>query len=58
MIGFVLFCFFDMFKFWLISWLDKCVYGGFGIMIDDLVVGVMVVISLVVIGYWLEWLFV
>ncbi|ELJ8581950.1 TPA: phosphatidylglycerophosphatase A [Vibrio cholerae] len=54
--GFVLFRFFDMLKPWPISWLDKRVHGGFGIMIDDLVAGVMAAISLAGIGYWLEWL--
>lgn len=54
--GFVLFRFFDMLKPWPISWLDKRVHGGFGIMIDDLVAGVMAAISLAAIGYWLEWL--
>lgn len=47
---------FDMLKPWPISWLDKRVHGGFGIMIDDLVAGVMAAISLAAIGYWLEWL--
>jgi len=39
-IGFVLFRFFDMFKPWPISWIDKKVHGGFGIMIDDVVAGI------------------
>lgn len=37
--GFVLFRIFDMVKPWPISWLDKRVHGGFGIMIDDIVAG-------------------
>ena len=40
LLGFVLFRFFDILKPWPISWLDKNVPGGFGIMLDDLVAGV------------------
>ena len=39
LIGFILFRIFDIFKPWSISWLDKQVSGGFGIMIDDIVAG-------------------
>ncbi|MBU3003229.1 phosphatidylglycerophosphatase A family protein [Paraglaciecola arctica] len=39
-IGFVLFRFFDILKPWPISYLDKHVHGGFGIMIDDVLAGV------------------
>ena len=38
--GFVLFRFFDILKPWPISYLDKHVHGGFGIMIDDVLAGV------------------
>ncbi len=51
--GFILFRFFDMLKPWPISWLDKHVSGGFGIMIDDIVAGFMAMISLWFVGYWL-----
>ncbi|MDW6017872.1 phosphatidylglycerophosphatase A [Vibrio plantisponsor] len=54
--GFVLFRFFDMVKPWPIGWLDKRVHGGLGIMIDDLVAGVMSAISLGLIGYWAGWM--
>ncbi|MCG6232075.1 phosphatidylglycerophosphatase A [Vibrio furnissii] len=54
--GFVLFRFFDMVKPWPIGWLDKRVHGGLGIMIDDLVAGVMSAIVLAAIGYWAGWL--
>lgn len=37
--GFVLFRFFDIIKPWPISYLDKHVHGGFGIMIDDVLAG-------------------
>ncbi len=39
-VGFVLFRLFDIWKPWPISWLDKKVHGGVGIMVDDLVAGV------------------
>lgn len=53
-IGFLLFCLFDILKFWLIGVVDKCLYGGIGIMLDDLFVGVMVCICLyLLMGFWL-----
>jgi len=39
LLGFVLFRVFDILKPWPISWLDKRVHGGFGIMIDDVIAG-------------------
>ena len=41
LLGFVLFRFFDVIKPWPIRWLDQKVDGGFGIMIDDVVAGLM-----------------
>ncbi|MES2626476.1 MAG: phosphatidylglycerophosphatase A [Pseudomonadota bacterium] len=38
-IGFVLFRFFDILKPFPISWLDKHIHGGLGIMLDDAVAG-------------------
>lgn len=38
--GFALFRVFDIWKPWPISWLDRRVKGGFGIMVDDLLAGV------------------
>ena len=37
--GFIFFRLFDIFKPWPISWLDKNMGGGLGIMIDDVVAG-------------------
>ncbi|MBN2679328.1 phosphatidylglycerophosphatase A [Acidithiobacillus montserratensis] len=34
--GFLLFRFFDMLKPWPISWLDRHIHGGTGIMLDDM----------------------
>lgn len=41
LLGFILFRFFDAVKPWPISWFDKNVHGGFGIMFDDVVAGVV-----------------
>jgi len=37
--GFVLFRLFDIFKPWPISYIDKHVHGGFGMILDDVVAG-------------------
>lgn len=39
--GFVLFRFFDAVKPWPISWLDKNIHGGIGIMLDDVLAGLI-----------------
>ena len=39
-LGFVLFRFFDILKPWPISWLDRQVRGGLGIMLDDVLAGI------------------
>ena len=44
--GFVLFRFFDAVKPWPISWLDKNVHGGFGIMFDDVIAGIFSLLCL------------
>jgi len=41
LIGFVLFRLFDILKPWPIRWFDRHVHGGFGIMIDDVLAGLM-----------------
>jgi phosphatidylglycerophosphatase A len=37
--GFILFRFLDIWKPWPISWLDRHVHGGLGIIIDDVLAG-------------------
>ncbi|NIY84217.1 phosphatidylglycerophosphatase A [Vibrio hepatarius] len=54
--GFVLFRFFDMVKPWPIGWLDKRVHGGLGIMLDDIVAGVMAGVALYLVGLYAGWL--
>lgn len=44
--GFVLFRVFDIAKPWPINWVDRRVHGGFGIMIDDVLAGVMALVCL------------
>ncbi|ATF08696.1 Phosphatidylglycerophosphatase A [Candidatus Enterovibrio altilux] len=44
--GFIIFRFFDIVKLWPISWLDKKIHGGFGIMLDDIVAGLMSMVVL------------
>lgn len=46
LIGFVLFRIFDIVKPWPIRWLDKNVSGGFGVMIDDVLAGLMAFVCL------------
>ena len=45
-IAFILFRFFDIFKPWPISWFDKNIKGGFGVMLDDVIAAVFAIIAL------------
>ncbi|TPG08543.1 phosphatidylglycerophosphatase A [Rhodanobacter glycinis] len=44
--GFALFRLFDVWKPWPISWLDRRVKGGMGVMIDDVVAGIFAAVVL------------
>ena len=44
--AFILFRIFDIFKPWPISWADKSVPGGLGVMLDDILAGVAAAICL------------
>ncbi|PKM20646.1 MAG: phosphatidylglycerophosphatase A [Gammaproteobacteria bacterium HGW-Gammaproteobacteria-15] len=46
LLGFVLFRLFDIVKPWPISWCDKNVHHGTGIMLDDIVAGIAALLSL------------
>ena len=50
-IGFTLFRLFDIWKPWPVSWLDKKVEGGLGIMVDDIVAGFYALICIQLIQY-------
>jgi phosphatidylglycerophosphatase A len=51
--GFVVFRVFDIAKPWPIGWLDRKVHGGLGIMVDDMVAGIMACATLHV-ALWLS----
>jgi len=51
LLGFALFRFFDAVKPWPISWLDKNVHGGFGIMVDDVLAGLISLGCLLLISF-------
>ncbi len=51
LLGFLLFRVFDILKPWPISFLDKHVHGGFGIMIDDILAGLFALMVLQIIVY-------
>jgi len=47
-VGFAAFRFFDIVKPWPISWADRKIKGGFGIMFDDLLAGTYVLILMLI----------
>jgi phosphatidylglycerophosphatase A len=51
--GFLLFRLFDIWKPWPISWCDRNVHGGFGIMLDDVLAGVLAGLALAAGLAWL-----
>jgi len=53
LVGFILFRIFDILKPWPISWLDKRVKGGFGIMVDDVIAGLFALLCLHLIIYFI-----
>ena len=55
LVGFLLFRFFDMLKPWPISWLDKHIHGGTGIMLDDVAAAIPALILLRLM-LWAGWL--
>lgn len=52
-IGFALFRMFDVIKPWPISWFDRSVKGGFGVMLDDLLAGGIAAILLWNVWIWI-----
>lgn len=49
--AFILFRFFDILKPFPISWADKKVAGGLGVMLDDIIAGIMAVAIMALLGY-------
>ncbi len=52
--GFILFRLFDIWKPWLIRWLDRRITGGLGIMLDDLAAGALTWLTLQVAAHALS----
>ena len=54
LIGFIAFRFFDALKPWPISWFDKNIEGGLGIMLDDIIAALpsLAVVQLFVYYFW------
>ncbi|MBT1427148.1 phosphatidylglycerophosphatase A [Dickeya dianthicola] len=50
--GFVIFRVLDIFKPWPIRWFDRNVHGGMGIMVDDIVAGVISAVVLYAAGHY------
>ncbi len=51
--GFLLFRLFDILKPWPISWFDRRVHGGLGIMLDDVVAGVFAWVCLQLLAHFM-----
>lgn len=49
-VGFALFRLFDIWKPWPVSWADRRVHGGLGVMLDDVVAGVYALIVLQIVA--------
>ena len=47
--GFALFRLFDVWKPWPVSWADRNIKGGFGVMLDDALAGVLAAFALVLV---------
>jgi phosphatidylglycerophosphatase A len=54
LLAFVVFRFFDILKPWPISWVDRRVGGGFGIMFDDILAGGFGMILLALVSHFAE----
>jgi len=50
--GFILFRIFDIWKPWPVSWADRNVEGGLGVMLDDVVAGAYAAIALILMLRW------
>ncbi len=52
-LAFVLFRFFDILKPWPIGWVERAFPGAWGVMLDDVLAGLMAMLMLVLINFWL-----
>jgi phosphatidylglycerophosphatase A len=53
LVGFVLFRIFDIFKPWPVSWADRTIPGGLGVMVDDLFAALFAAALLYGLGLWM-----
>ena len=51
-IGFAIFRLLDIWKPWPIRWCDRRVHGGFGVMLDDALAGVIALILIKMLQHW------
>lgn len=58
LIGFIFFRIFDIKKPYPVSWFDKHLNGGLGIMLDDVAAGVYALISLQIFWFFFGWAFI
>ncbi|HAT51465.1 MAG: phosphatidylglycerophosphatase A [Nitrospirae bacterium] len=54
LVGFLAFRLFDIWKPWPVSWLDRSVPGGWGIMADDLAAGIYAGLVVTIVTFWTE----
>jgi phosphatidylglycerophosphatase A len=54
LLGFVLFRLFDIVKPWPVSWADRRIKGGLGVMLDDMLAGVYGAAIVVVVAWFIE----
>ena len=52
--GFILFRIFDIVKPWPVSWADRRVGGGFGVMLDDAIAGIYAAAALVALTHFVQ----
>jgi len=52
-LGFIFFRIFDIWKPWPIKWVDKEVHGGVGIMLDDVLAGIIAAMCIQALAFWL-----
>lgn len=53
LLAFILFRIFDMWKPWPIRYFDRHIHGGFGIMIDDIIAGIISALCIAAINFYL-----
>lgn len=53
LLAFLLFRAFDILKPWPVSWLDRRIHGGLGIMADDMMAGLYAGLAAAALGWWL-----